>query len=91
MVDPLSQVPSYAVAREWLGGGVVPTSALPPTYADSERMLDRARSEGDLITLGQQAEEANSLAARLAQLNTSPEHHSGEFGPGPDGSRATPL
>lgn len=90
-VDPLSQVPSYAVAREWLGGGVVPTSALPPTYDDSERMLDRARSEGDLVALGQQAEEANSLAARLVHLSTSPPHHSGEYGPGPDGSRATPL
>ncbi|KAJ9098888.1 hypothetical protein QFC19_006227 [Naganishia cerealis] len=90
-VDPLSQVPSYAVAREWLGGGVVPTSALPPTYDDSERMLDRARSEGDLVMLGQQAEEANSLAARLAQLSASSEHHSGEDGPGPEGARATPF
>ncbi|KAJ9124471.1 hypothetical protein QFC24_003262 [Naganishia onofrii] len=88
-VDPLSQVPSYAVAREWLGGGVVPTSALPPTYDDSERMLDRARSEGDLVLLGQQAEEANSLAARLALLSASSEHHSGENGPGPDGARAS--
>jgi hypothetical protein len=69
----------------------VPTSALPPTYDDSERMLDRARSDGDLVAMGQQAEEANSLAARLAQLGASSEHHSGEFGPGPDGSRATPL
>lgn len=91
VVDALSQVPSYAVAREWLGGGVVPTSALPPTYDDSERMLDRARSEGDLVALGQHAEEANSLAARLHQLSASSEHHSGENGPGPDGSRATPL
>lgn len=92
VVDALSQVPSYAVAREWLGGGVVPTSALPPTYDDSERMLlDRARSEGDLVALGQHAEEANSLAARLAQLSANSDHHSGEYGPGPDGSRATPL
>ncbi|KAJ9123207.1 hypothetical protein QFC22_001400 [Naganishia vaughanmartiniae] len=88
-LDPLSQVPSYAVAREWLGGGVVPTSALPPTYDDSERMLDRARSEGDLVLLGQQAEEANSLAARLAQLSASSVHHTGEDGPGPDGARAS--
>ncbi|KAJ9107548.1 hypothetical protein QFC21_001007 [Naganishia friedmannii] len=88
-VDPLSQVPSYAVAREWLGGGVVPTSALPPTYDDSERMLDRARSEGDLVLLGQQAEEANSLAARLAQVSASSERHLGEDGPGPEGARAS--
>lgn len=66
-VDRLSQVPSYAIASQgFLGGGVVPISTGPPTYADSERFLDRTRSEGALADLGRQAEE-ESLAQMVSR------------------------
>ncbi|WWD17949.1 hypothetical protein CI109_102394 [Kwoniella shandongensis] len=48
-VDPLSQVPSYAIAsRGFLGGGVVPIDAGLPTYDASERLMERTRSSTDL-------------------------------------------
>ncbi|KAK8865866.1 hypothetical protein IAR55_001014 [Kwoniella newhampshirensis] len=48
-VDPLSQVPSYAIAsRGFLGGGVVPIDAGLPTYDASERLMEHTRSSTDL-------------------------------------------
>ncbi|WVQ62262.1 uncharacterized protein L199_000401 [Kwoniella botswanensis] len=70
-VDPLSRVPSYAIAsRGFLGGGVVPLDVALPTYDASEDMqrtrsatdltnnssgLIRPRSDTALVQLGAQA------------------------------------
>ena len=69
-VDPLSQVPSYEVARVgFLGGGVTPLSAAPPDYADSDR-FERARSETDLTLLARDQEQHGAnLTAMLESLN----------------------
>lgn len=85
--DPISQVPSYDIAaRGFLGGGVVPISSGPPTYDDSET-LERTKSEGDLVEMGRQANEAQD-ASRLAEALRSLEVHTGEHGPGAEGARA---
>ncbi|WVR05817.1 hypothetical protein IAU60_002842 [Kwoniella sp. DSM 27419] len=48
-VDPLSRVPSYAIAsRGFLGGGVVPLDVGLPTYDASERDMEQTRSATDL-------------------------------------------
>ncbi|WWC86172.1 uncharacterized protein L201_001045 [Kwoniella dendrophila CBS 6074] len=48
-VDPLSRVPSYAIAsRGFLGGGVVPLDSGLPTYDASEDMMLRTKSHTDL-------------------------------------------
>ncbi|OCF38275.1 hypothetical protein I317_07967 [Kwoniella heveanensis CBS 569] len=48
-VDPISRVPSYAIAsRGFLGGGVVPLDQGLPTYDASERLMERTRSGTDL-------------------------------------------
>lgn len=67
-VDPISQVPSYEVARSgFLGGGVTPLDAAPPDYDDSDR-LERAKSETDLTQLARDHAEGNapSISATLA-------------------------
>lgn len=68
-VDPLSQVPSYDVARVgFLGGGVTPLSAAPPTYDDAAGP-ERAKSETDLTQLARNAEHhGTSIAALLGNL-----------------------
>ena len=73
IVDPLSQVPSYEVARVgFLGGGVTPLSAAPPDYADSDR-FERAKSETDLTQLARDhAVQGTSLAAMLENLEVDP-------------------
>lgn len=72
VVDPLSQVPSYEVARVgFLGGGVTPLSAAPPDYADSDR-FERAKSETDLTQLARDhAVQGTSLAAMLENLDVN--------------------
>lgn len=43
--DPLSQVPSYAIASKgFLGGGIVPLDIGLPTYDVSEMLMERSRS-----------------------------------------------
>jgi len=87
-VDPISQVPSYDIAsRGFLGGGVVPIDAGPPTYDDSERMLERTRSETALNRMEDAATDENSLARAAAHLVQSTVPMNGE-GPGADGTRA---
>lgn len=67
-VDPLSQVPSYEVARVgFLGGGVTPLSAAPPDYDDSDR-FERAKSETDLTAL---ARDAAGGSTSLSQMLTN--------------------
>ncbi|KAK4687145.1 arrestin-related trafficking adapter 4/5/7, partial [Tremellales sp. Uapishka_1] len=79
-VDPLNQVPSYAVAsRGFLGGGIVPISVGLPTYDEAERVertrshtdlqnmnttLPRPRSDSALVQLGAQAAAAAEDAAQ---------------------------
>lgn len=61
--DPISRVPSYAIAsRGWLGGGITPLDTHLPTYNDSESTtsgtrsanegLIRPRSDTALVNLG---------------------------------------
>lgn len=68
-IDPLSQVPSYDVARVgFLGGGVTPLSAAPPTYDDAAGP-ERAKSETDLTQLARNAEHhGTSISALLGNL-----------------------
>ncbi|WRT64078.1 uncharacterized protein IL334_001006 [Kwoniella shivajii] len=82
-VDPLSRVPSYAIAsRGFLGGGVVPLDGALPTYDASEDMqrtrsatdltsgnaqLIRPRSDTALVQLGAQA--AADAEERAAEEN----------------------
>ncbi len=75
MVDPLSQVPSYAIAsRGFLGGGVVPLSTGPPLYIDSEN-LERTKSETALDQMGRgesgDAVDPTSLAAAMERLTAA--------------------
>ena len=63
-IDPLSQVPSYAIAsRGFLGGGVTPLNSGLPTYDEAEgqrgAQVPRARSEGDLTALAAAADESH--------------------------------
>jgi hypothetical protein len=87
-IEPISQVPSYDIAsRGFLGGGVVPIDAGPPTYDDSERMLDRTRSETALNRMDDVATEENSMAHAAALLRQSAAALNGD-GPGADGTHA---
>ena len=64
--EPINQVPSYAIAsRGFLGGGVVPINGGPPMYHDSERIVDRTRSDTALDRLG--AEETAALEAQASE------------------------
>lgn len=64
--DPISRVPSYAIAsRGWLGGGITPLDTHLPTYDDSESSVSgtrsanegliRPRSDTALVNLARQA------------------------------------
>jgi arrestin-related trafficking adapter 4/5/7 len=88
-IDPISQVPSYDIASQgFLGGGVVPIDAGPPTYDDSERMLQRTRSETDVNQLDHIAAHQLSLAAAAMDLRQSAVHLDSD-GPGADGTPAS--
>ncbi|ORY33443.1 hypothetical protein BCR39DRAFT_557127 [Naematelia encephala] len=73
-VDPISRVPSYAIAsRGFLGGGVTPLNVGPPTYDDSERQtgqvaLVRHRSDTALVQLGSEA--AAEAEVRAGEVDT---------------------
>ncbi|CAD6567238.1 MAG: hypothetical protein TREMPRED_003425 [Tremellales sp. Tagirdzhanova-0007] len=63
-VDAINQVPSYAIAsRGFLGGGVVPLSAVPPTYDDSERIMEPRMSETNLTRI-----RSDTALAQLEQI-----------------------
>ena len=66
--DPISRVPSYAIAsRGWLGGGITPLDTHLPTYNDSESTtsgtrsanegMPRPRSDTALVDMGRAAAE----------------------------------
>lgn len=66
-VNALSQVPSYSVAsRGFLGGGVVPLSAVQglPDYDESEN-FQRTKSEGNLLDMSRRASSSTTPSAPL--------------------------
>jgi hypothetical protein len=67
-IDPISQVPSYAVAsRGFLGGGIVPLSVELPTYVEAERLVERTRSAADLTVPRPRSETALAGMAHEAE------------------------
>ncbi len=88
LVETISQVPSYDIAsRGFLGGGVVPIDAGPPMYDESERDLDRTRSDTALNTMDGTFPAPQSLAAAAADLRQAATEL--EDGPGADGTPAS--